>query len=150
LLCKIEASGGTVAINGKRLTYDLPTMAAQLLEELRLHRADIVKILRTRGPLPSRCSVHKRFAQSWWWRPATEYDGDWLCGHCHPNPHDARIWPWKPSLVEEECHPSREDALAGQDGKPSEELQRQIRSTIAFSTETMPPCPTPTEGVSGE
>jgi len=85
LIQTIEAAGGVLTLTGDRIRYKLPEEAAPLVEILRKHREEVIRVLRERER-PARCSVHGAKA-TWWARP----DGSWVCGHCYPDPLTAAV-----------------------------------------------------------
>jgi hypothetical protein len=81
LIQTIEAAGGVLSLRGDRIRYEVPEDAAlPLLQALRKHREEVIRVLRKRER-PARCCVHGAKA-TWWTRP----DGSRVCGHCYPDP----------------------------------------------------------------
>ena len=44
----IEAAGGVLALNGDRIQYDVPKAAGALLDAVRVHRGEVLEVLRQR------------------------------------------------------------------------------------------------------
>jgi len=53
LVERVELAGGTLALHGDRITYDLPEEIAPMLEELRAHRDEVVRVLQQRQEVPA-------------------------------------------------------------------------------------------------
>ena len=53
LIQNIEALGGSLVLRGERIRYELPYEAAPFLEQLRLERNNVLRILRQRGAPPA-------------------------------------------------------------------------------------------------
>jgi len=45
---QIEAAGGVLALNGNRIQYDVPKAAGALLDAVRVHRGEVLEVLRQR------------------------------------------------------------------------------------------------------
>src|SRR6266568_1362469 len=80
LIQEIEASGGVLALSGDRIRYELPGHVAPLVELLREHREEVLRVLREREH-SALCYVHGAKA-TWWFSP----DRYWVCERCHPAP----------------------------------------------------------------
>jgi hypothetical protein len=86
LIQTIEAAGGVLSLRGDRIRYEVPEDAAlPLLQALRKHREEVIRVLREREP-PARCCVHG--AEAKWW---VRLDGSRVCGHCYPDPFAAAV-----------------------------------------------------------
>ena len=53
LVERVELAGGTLALHGDRITYDLPEEIAPMLDELRAHRDEVVRVLQQRQEVPA-------------------------------------------------------------------------------------------------
>jgi hypothetical protein len=80
LIHAIESAGGVLSLSGNRIRYELPEDAAALVEVLRKHREEVIRVLQERER-PAHCCVHGPMT-TWWARA----DGAWVCGRCHPGP----------------------------------------------------------------
>jgi len=49
---RIEVAGGVLALNGQRIRFRLPEDAADLLDELRAHKDEVLLLLRKREEIP--------------------------------------------------------------------------------------------------
>jgi hypothetical protein len=85
LIQTIEAAGGVLTLTGDRIRYKLPEEAAPLVEILRKHREEVIRVLREREQ-PAFCCVHG--AKGTWW---ARQDGSRVCGHCYPDPLAAAV-----------------------------------------------------------
>jgi hypothetical protein len=74
-----------LSLSGDRIRYELPEDAAPLVEALRKHREEVIRVLRERER-PAHCCIHEAKAK-WWARP----DGTWVCGLCHPDPYEVAL-----------------------------------------------------------
>jgi hypothetical protein len=82
LVQAVETAGGVLMLRGSRIQYQLPKSAAVLLEQLRQHRKEILRILQGKEE-GLRCHLHGTGA-SWW----TRADGSQVCAQCHPDPFE--------------------------------------------------------------
>lgn len=48
ILQEIEAAGGVLALNGERIQYDVPKAVRALLDAVRVHRGEVLQLLRQR------------------------------------------------------------------------------------------------------
>jgi hypothetical protein len=76
---QVAAAGGVLTLTGggERIRAELPEDAQTLLDGLREHKAEVIRLLRER-----RCRTHGDRA-TWWERPT----GGYVCGLCHPDPY---------------------------------------------------------------
>lgn len=77
---QVTAAGGVLSLSGdgERIRAELPEDALALVDVLREHRDEVIRLLRERE---LSCYVHGKQAQ--WWNRA---DGSPVCGRCHPDP----------------------------------------------------------------
>ncbi len=71
---QIEALGGTLALKGDHIAYDLPKAACGLVDVLREHRDEVVQVLRGRQE-----SAKRRLSR-------------WMAAHCALTRNSARVW----------------------------------------------------------
>jgi hypothetical protein len=62
LVEEIEGLGGMIKLDGDRIRYGLPEEAAPLVEVLRVHREEVVNLLRDRERVPSMPPVYAFFS----------------------------------------------------------------------------------------
>jgi hypothetical protein len=48
IILEIEAAGGVLALNGDRIHYDVPKAIRALLDAVRVHRGEVLQVLRLR------------------------------------------------------------------------------------------------------
>ena len=51
LIQRIEAAGGVLTVSGDLIQYKLPEDAVSMVEGLRRHRTEVIRVLREREPL---------------------------------------------------------------------------------------------------
>jgi hypothetical protein len=85
IIQQIEAAGGVLTLNGDHIRYDVPKEARALVDILREHREEVVRLLQQREQ-PATCYIHGVKA-AWW----THADGSRVCGSCHPNPYGVAV-----------------------------------------------------------
>lgn len=71
---QIEALGGTLALKGDRIAYDIPKAARVLVDVLREHRDEVVEVLRGRQE-----SAKQRLSR-------------WMAAHCALTRNPAKVW----------------------------------------------------------
>lgn len=90
ILAAAARQGLRVCLADGRLVADVPQpappSAADLLAQLRAHRAEVLAMLQRRAEVPD--GPCPACGGRYWWRLA-EGDG-WTCGRCHPDPRAAR------------------------------------------------------------
>jgi hypothetical protein len=74
IIQEIEAAGGALALKGDRIAYDVPKAARGLVDVLRLHRDEVLQVLRERQDaakhqisrwMAYRCALSKNPARLW-------------------------------------------------------------------------------------
>jgi hypothetical protein len=86
LVSTIESAGGLLMLRGGRIRYQLPESVAPLLDDLRTHRDEVIRVLRERqrpAQASGRCYVHGTEAQ--WWKRGE------VCALCHPDPDESAL-----------------------------------------------------------
>src|ERR1039458_6196339 len=76
LIERIEAAGGVLTLRGDRIRYELPEDATSMVEVLRQHRTDVIRVLRERE--------RSEAAQAICW---SDVDGAQICGKSHLDPY---------------------------------------------------------------
>jgi hypothetical protein len=74
IIQEIETAGGILALKGDRIAYDMPKSARGLVDVLRLHREEVLQVLRERHDaakhqvsrwMAARCAAPKNPARVW-------------------------------------------------------------------------------------
>lgn len=74
LIHRIEAAGGVLILKGDRVRYELPEDHASMVEMLRLHRTEVIHILRERERAEADHTTRR-----------SDVDAAQVCGKSHPD-----------------------------------------------------------------